>query len=808
MAINYENGEKNIDELLNWYKENEQNRNEAQTRFHIIDRLFKDCLGWETENIDVETRTKNGSQFSDYKFSLPNGLLIVEAKRESATFSLPENTERIRTIESLIKSNEELKSAIEQVVGYCNEQGVPIAGVANGTQLVIFIATRTDGIPPLEGKAIVFSSLNDVFENFIDIWNILSQKCISVEKIYKKLQEKPLNDLPEKLSKKILSYPNSIKRKTDQQNSLKVDADIIFEQLMEKGDIEDQFLENCYVKTDDLSNYALQGKEILEHRYSELSKLGVGHSLITSLFKSSSQENKKKFLSSVLITEKPILLVGDMNSGKTTFIRNFIKIEADDVLEKFINIYIDLQNQATLEESIKDFVPKEIVRQLLENYKININGRNFVRGIYRNDLKEFENSIYSDLKKFSKDSYEEHEIEFLDKKINEDRNIHLQKSLTQITKQYKKQIVVFLDNADQRNEEDQRSTFLIAQELALHQNLALFVSLRPEILASLTDHGILESSKYHSNVFTIRPPAIENVVKKRLNFALKITTGKISLPSLKDKDVHIDFKSLTDLINCFLDTLNANRKFPEIIENLSNGDVKIGLTLVKNFFGNPHIKQDKLINSDSLKKRINPIFFDEFLKSIILEELNYYDPDNKCVANLFDVSNFDVKEHFIIPSLLGYLDQEKKKNLDGFIEIKDIYEDLQATGLVPTQVSNAINACTLNGLIERKLRKISTSSTPAELRITERGIYHLKIMSSNFEYLEAMIVDTPILEETTRLSITEGRNIGDRLDRTEKFCDYLDEQWEKVKTPYFDWPSNSIIVREKLNEIRERIGTN
>ena len=52
----YEKGEENMRNLMEWYSSNKGNRNEASTRFHIIDRLFNECLGWEPDDIDIEER--------------------------------------------------------------------------------------------------------------------------------------------------------------------------------------------------------------------------------------------------------------------------------------------------------------------------------------------------------------------------------------------------------------------------------------------------------------------------------------------------------------------------------------------------------------------------------------------------------------------------------------------------------------------------------------------------------------------------------------------------------------------------------
>ena len=46
-----------FDEIFAYAKQNEiLKKNEAQTRFHIIDRIIKELLGWKDEFIEVEER--------------------------------------------------------------------------------------------------------------------------------------------------------------------------------------------------------------------------------------------------------------------------------------------------------------------------------------------------------------------------------------------------------------------------------------------------------------------------------------------------------------------------------------------------------------------------------------------------------------------------------------------------------------------------------------------------------------------------------------------------------------------------------
>ncbi|MEU3765685.1 hypothetical protein AB0E55_11560 [Amycolatopsis keratiniphila] len=62
-------------------------RNEATTRFHIIDRILFDALGWQKQDCVLE-EPLDGT-YTDYSLGNPGTRLIVEAKKEESTFPFP-----------------------------------------------------------------------------------------------------------------------------------------------------------------------------------------------------------------------------------------------------------------------------------------------------------------------------------------------------------------------------------------------------------------------------------------------------------------------------------------------------------------------------------------------------------------------------------------------------------------------------------------------------------------------------------------------------------------------------------------------
>ena len=167
--------ESNLRNIVNNYNDLNKIKNEAETRFHLIDEIIEKCFGWDKSQITVERYMQNNG-FTDYELGKPTSI-IIEAKKEGITFELPPamlKDKNIIDIPSLMKMNAELKEAIVQVEEYGAKRGAACVVATNGHQFIIFLPTNTNGTPPLNGNALVFSSLSNMLENFKMAWEAIS----------------------------------------------------------------------------------------------------------------------------------------------------------------------------------------------------------------------------------------------------------------------------------------------------------------------------------------------------------------------------------------------------------------------------------------------------------------------------------------------------------------------------------------------------------------------------------------------------------------------------------------------------------
>ena len=122
-------------------------------------------------------------------------------------------------------------------------------------------------------------------------------------------------------------------------------------------------------------------------------------------------------------------------------------------------------------------------------------------------------------------AYQKERISFLSDQVN-NKGAHLHASLGHLARGRKKHIILVLDNADQRNFDVQQQAFLIAQELAATRNLLVFVALRPATFYQSKMTGALAA--YQNRLLTISPPPADEVIQRRIVFAVRIAEGKIA----------------------------------------------------------------------------------------------------------------------------------------------------------------------------------------------------------------------------------------------------------------------------------------
>lgn len=105
---------------------------ESDTRSKLIDRMLISVLGWDEKDIIREGRVDKG--YFDYKVSIAGLTFIIEAKRQFAEFTLPNDTRRKCKLGTVYQENKEV---FKQIRDYLSDCGCDVGIITNGKQYII-----------------------------------------------------------------------------------------------------------------------------------------------------------------------------------------------------------------------------------------------------------------------------------------------------------------------------------------------------------------------------------------------------------------------------------------------------------------------------------------------------------------------------------------------------------------------------------------------------------------------------------------------------------------------------------------------
>jgi hypothetical protein len=770
--------------------------NEATTRLRIINRLLLDCLGWAPTEVEAETH--HDGDYVDYAVGTPAVELILEAKREGATFTLPAGITGRRVIDlPTARTDPVMLAAIEQVTHYCQSRGVPLGVICNGHQLLAFYASRQDGVPPMEGRALCFSSLAEMHDDFSLFWNYLSRDGVAARNLQRALFGRTFKALaPAKLSDRLTNYPG-FRARTALETDLKILGGLFIQDLENEPEVSDDFLESCYVSSGALSQYALVSREILQARYDSLQQ-----SAEITVEPARSRRGISKYLTSDIMaaamSRRPLIFLGDVGVGKSMFLRRFIRVDAADILGKSLVFYIDFGKEPALAADLDAHVALKLTQQLRESYDIDVSEQRFVRAVYNREINDFKRGIYSSLEADDPSEFRRQEIAMLSGLLV-DRSEHLRRCLEHIRATSRRSSVIILDNIDQRQPDFQDRVFLIAQTIADVWPATVFVALRPSTFYSSRSSGSLAA--YQPRVFTVTPTRCDDVISRRLAFARAqldaAEAGKAFPPNLS-----LNSEDMRTYLDVLIRAFGQNQHLKSLLENLSGGNLRLAMVFLSSFVGSGYVSTRRILDAAS-EGGTYYVPIHEFIRAVIFGDYDYFDPSASEICNLFDITTEDGREHFLLSLILAHVQRVgEAAGDDGYVEVSDIYLLAQSLGFLQEQVGPHLE----RALAKRLLEAPQGRGAGGPLRITTVGSYMYRHMLNQFTYLDAMIVDTPIVSVQTRMAITDVQSIIERLDRAVTFRNYLDEQWQKLGIgpgeQAFDWHEMTSQIATEIARVR------
>lgn len=773
----YDRGAASFDELCAQVESaSDQSDNEATTRLRVIDKLLMDVLGWPADQITCEEYHEGG--FLDYVVGAPQSRLVLEAKKVGLHFEVPAGTGSgtlsLRQFEEYSDIN---GKAVDQVLEYCQHAGIPIAALCNGHQIVTFLGSRSDGIAPREGDAIIYKSLQDARLQFASLWDQLSMPGVESGALVRQLASThTLAVPPAPLSASIHQYPG-YRIGSAMETDLSILGDLFIQDVVNDEIVTEDFLANCYCSSGALSQYAAVSKEILRSRYASLSeqvqvteargKKGPARELQSSLLAGS-------------LTTRPVVLLGDVGVGKSIFLKHLFRLEAKEVLEDTVVFHIDFLNHSGLDADVSSHIVESVRRELEGSRSLDLGEDKLVRSVYNAEINRFRKGVSGPLETDDPAEYRRREIDMLESHLHRQLE-HVRRTLQFLQATQRLHFVIALDNVDQHDIEFQDRLFIVANSLAAEWPATVFLAMRPHTFHQSRRSGAL--SAYQPRVFTVSPPRSDLVIAKRLSYAAKRLDEDGRLPGFP-AGLTLDSTTLLVYISVLRKAFTENQKLISVVDNLSSGNTRRALDFISTFVGSGYVQTSRILDlAAGGETYVVPPH--EFLRAILFQDHKYYDPETSPVPNLLWISTRSGQEHFLLPILLATVQQLGKGEQNGFVPKSRIFSSIQALGYMPSDIDIHFQRA-----IEAELLEVSDAADPQALvRPTPAGAYLYQTLISDFAYLDAVVVDTPILNPRFRAQIRDVQPIEERIERVECFIGYLDEAWPFGNEPMtFSWP--------------------
>ena len=777
--------------------------NEATTRLRAIDTLLFDVLGWDKRKVDTETYCREVG-YADYVFSDAGGVVMVlEAKKDDITFLLKQSKidDRAMGFAFLAKECPEADKALRQALGYAAALGAKYVAISNGAQWLLAL-TFVPHQPVNDRSVIAFESFEAIESRFRAFFDCFGPEGLRTHKSQELLLERRQAPPPTKLSHWITGYP-VLANRNRMSNELSTVLATVWDEARDEEETP-EFLKECYVEPETSASALGLAQELIEQRLSADQRT----------YSSTMQPARAAELLSSVNTEKPVVVLGNVGNGKTTFLRYLRLQKAKEVLDKYIQLDVNFIDRPDSADEVAGFIFDQIEEQLRSRHGVDLFDNALIRAALNADLNRFRRSPAGKAFENNETEFRREELTFIQSQIS-DRHNFLKKVFAHIRGSRQFSIAIFLDNLDRRTPEIQEAAYLKASAMARDWAAVVFVCLRPATFYRSKAFGVMDSVA--PKVLTVSSPSAEPVIVKRLRFAAKYAKGEPLQREAADRGsarVPLSSRISMDLpkVAMFLETLaNSFRRrhaLVDLFEATSNGNTRELLAYIHSLLTSRHLDTQEIIEAIELDEHYS-VPPHHALRAILFSDFNHYDPSRSAFLNLFDLQHSNPAEHFTRWTVIVYLMTVPDEHPTyRFALVADLVDHLQQCGY-----SSQHALWTLQYLFTRKCLE---SRDPVEnwsdevkaVRLTALGRYHIAVLAKEFAYVDAVTVDTPIIDEHARGRVGDVGHIRDRVNRCASFISYLDDASEHIgdSATLVVWRESRNVVNDRMRLILERIG--
>ncbi|WP_459928176.1 type I restriction enzyme HsdR N-terminal domain-containing protein [Desulfosporosinus burensis] len=517
--------------------------------------------------------------------------------------------------------------------------------------------------------------------------------------------------------------------------------------------------------------YILSSKreQHIEPMYKEIKKIKLPSEVNTTLISTDEPaEIVDKLNKHIILHEQTyslMLLIGNVGSGKTTFIRYFKEIVLKEKYKELSNksewIFVNMNPAPLNRDEIYSWIKTKIIAQIKINYKeINFTNIETIKKLFKREISDFEHGIGQILKN-NEDAYSAELFKML-QQYTQDNETILKAILGYLKETKNKVPIIVFDNCDKRNKDAQLLMFEVAQWIRESYKCIVILPMRDSTYDTYKNEKPLDTV-VKDLVFRIDTADLLKVLQARLEYIYRLRgTDQVSYSLEKGINVVVKNKEQIEYFKCILLSIRKNRWIADIFYKLTNRNIRDGIQLFEDFCKSGHIKSEDILMIRTAKEDSH-LPAHKIINALLRKNRRYYSDEKSNFANLFSAKfEDDFPDPFVRVDILRwlkkYIHEEGPNRVQGYHKVDRLIRALQTIGHNEVVIYREIKSLIKRGLIFSEI-DFSEVDYCDLIKLSPSGTLHLNLLG-NISYLGACAED--VIYKNPQIMTSISRRIAMR----------------------------------------------
>lgn len=449
------------------------------------------------------------------------------------------------------------------------------------------------------------------------------------------------------------------------------------------------------------------------------------------------------------LEHKVLLLIGSVGSGKSTFIDHLLEVALPrDLVDSTVWCRINMNAAPVTPGEIYSWLRTEIIAgSKASTPDLDFDDLEIIKKVLGIELLKFRKGV-GKLYERQADVYEIKLGEHIQALQNDQQvlaNAHVRFACAERGKLF----VVVLDNCDKKTRDEQLLMFEAAQWLQKEFRCLVILPLRDETYDNHRDQPPLDTA-LKDLVFRIEPPLFQQVLVKRVQFALRqlSSAGSEKLHFLLPNGFSVEYPRSDQAfyLTSILKSLFEHDRFARrMIVGLSGRNMRRALEIFLEFCNSGHIGEDQIFK---MRQSEGNYALPLHQVATVLLRMNrrFYDSDHSYIKNVFAANSDDpLPGYFCRFMILQWLRNNFRSagtsGLRGYFPKSEVKRELMPYGLDPETMDREFNYLLAAQCIIAEHLRVDSLDDGDLVRLGPAGFVHLDLVG-NINYLAAIAEDT------------------------------------------------------------------